>query len=83
MMSDCINNCPYKDKIDKQDERINRVEGIIIALTEKMDNLAKKMEKFTNVTMGLIVTIVGGLTVTVVGGLLLAILLYILNIGGK
>lgn len=79
--------CAKESKIDKQDERINKMETTNAMLNTRMDNLtvtidnlARKMEKFTNATFALIATIVGGVIITVVGGFILALVLYVIKV---
>lgn len=63
-----------------QEDRINKIENNNSVLTERIDNLIKKMDRWANVTIGLIVTIVAGMISTVLGGIVLALLLYVIGI---
>ena len=59
-----------------QEERIRKIETDNRMLNDKLDSLIKKIDRWANVTIGLIVTVVG----TVVGGVMLAFVLYLLNL---
>jgi hypothetical protein len=71
-----------ENRCNMHDQRLNKLENNEVRITERLDNLATKMNRFANATMGLTITVVGGLIVTVVGGIALAIILYVLNLGG-
>jgi len=75
-------DCVQQETLSKFEERLNRLENIITALTERLDNLIKKLDKWSNVTIGLICTIIAGVVVTVIGGVCLAIVIYLLRLGG-
>lgn len=61
-------------------ERLRKLENNSTLLNERLDNLIKKMDRWANVTIGLILTVVSGIMVTVLGGLILAITLYYLDV---
>ena len=64
------------DCICTQEARIKKIENDNRALSDKLDSLIKKIDRWANVTIGLIVTVVG----TVIGGVMLAFVLYLLNL---
>lgn len=66
----------------RQEKRLNDLETNEARMSEQIQNLARKIDRFANATMGLIITVVGGLFVTIVGGFILAAILYFLNLGG-